>query len=91
MFDPVVVLILAFAVFEPPIYVWALAVIVYLWIQKIHVASSAVNKATLKALGPLDNQLIDALRAGHIRLLRPAWLLDATLERLPCRQDLEAL
>ena len=40
--------------------------------------------------GPLDDKLAAVLAAEHMKLLSAAWLAATDLERLPCRQDLEA-
>ena len=52
-------------------------------------SSSAATSITL--LSGLDDQLVEALRTGAIRLLRTSWLRVTPLLRLPRRQDLEAL
>ena len=47
--------------------------------------------AELKALSALDDRLCQRLEAGDIRLLRTAYIMQPSVERILCRQELEEL
>ena len=58
---------------------------------ELHPSVALEGDTALRALGDLDDQLIERLQANDIRLLRPAWLLDQPeTYRIEYRQQLEA-
>ena len=59
--------------------------------QLAEIRAAPETAATLNTLSQLDDQLVERLRAGDIRLVRPAWLINAPTERIVRRQRLEEL
>lgn len=53
--------------------------------------TAAGSSAEIRTLSQLDEQLIERLRAGDIRLVRSSWLLLPSVTKIPTRQELEKL
>ena len=53
--------------------------------------SRLVDLQTRSILQPLDDNIVQVIEAGCIRLVDADWLRDTDVERIPRRQDLEAM